>query len=530
MGNSMEFATVTYSVFRLGAILVPLNPGFTITQVAAAMNHLEATHLVTSLETNLPFRPPQSNVPLFTCLIDDVGSPTLRSTAVPSLTHLIVADNAAEPGHDVFEKIPALIPFEDLRSNDTSTPSVEKLANGEVTNIQFTSGTTSAPKAAMLTHRNILNNGFSIGEGLNLTEQDIICCPPPLFHCFGCVLGYMATATHGSAILFPSYSFDPKATLQATAKHRATGLYGVPTMFLSMLSLLNSGDLDLPADGFSRLRTGIAAGSSVPAEIMHKLHRRLNLKDLAICYGMTETSPVSCMTRSTDSIAARVETIGKTMPHVHTKVVDPVTRQVLPCGERGELAVAGYLVMQGYWGDEKRTKEALVSARDDPQDKQSPLRTWMLTGDEASMDQDGYVRVTGRIKDLIIRGSENIHPLEIENCLLAMDQVADVSVVGVKDEYYGEVVAAFVIRNASSTQLSGTQVREWVRGRLSRHLSKCALGNAMLNILLQRLTCTQAPKYVFFVDTFPKTASGKVQKFLLRNEAEKLVKEGGGED
>ena len=471
MGNTMEFATITYSLFRLGAILVPLNPGFTPGQVIAAMKHLDASILVTGVETNLPFRAPQSNVPLFAALIDDLAAPTLKSTPVPSLTHVVVADNAAQGGAEVYKEIPALTPFEDLRSTNTSFPPVPKLDTHDVVNIQFTSGTTSTPKAAMLTHRSILNNGFFIGNGMGLTEQDIICCPPPLFHCFGCVLGYMATATHGSTILFPAPAFDPKLSLEATAKYRATGLYGVPTMFLAEMALLNSGTLNLPEDGFSRLRTGIAAGSSVPAEVMHKLHRTLNLRDLVICYGMTETSPVSCMTTPQDDIEARVETVGKVMPHVHCQVVDPVSREVLPVDQRGELAVSGYLVMAGYWGDEKKTAEALVTVPDDPKDPHSTSRTWMLTGDEASMDVTGYVRITGRIKDLIIRGGENVHPLEIENCVLAMEQVEDVSVVGVKDAHYGEVVGAFVIKSNIGGALTGKDIRAWVREHLSRHLS-----------------------------------------------------------
>jgi TBC1 domain family member 8/9 len=481
---------------------VPLNPGFSPTQVAAAINHLSATHLVIGVETNLPFRPPQSNMPLFTALLDDLNLSTVKSTTVPSLTHVIVADNAAESGHNIFQKVPALTPFENLRSPDTSFPSVEELHNKEVTNIQFTSGTTSAPKAAMLTHSNVLNNGYFIGNGLELTEKDIICCPPPLFHCFGCVLGYSATATHGSAILFSNYSFDPKASLEATAKYRATGLYGVPTMFLSMLALLNSGKLDIPEDGFSRLRTGIAAGSSVPAEVMHKLHRRLNLRDLAICYGMTETSPVSCMTTSADSMDARCETVGKTMPHVHTKVVDPVTRELVPIGERGELAVAGYLVMTGYWGDEKKTQEALVPALDDPADPTSASRIWMLTGDEASMDAEGYVRITGRIKDLIIRGGENISPLEIENCLLSMDEVEDVSVVGVKDAHYGEVVGAFIIRSAAGRDLSNGQIRNWVKERLSKHLGTWfhCLSFARQRATLSLIRCMSQTDILQFLD------------------------------
>jgi acyl-CoA synthetase (AMP-forming)/AMP-acid ligase II len=331
----------------------------------------------------------------------------------------------------------------------------------------------------MLTHYNILNNGNSIGDRLGLTPHDAMCVPPPLFHCFGCVLGYMATATHGAAIVFPSAAFDPRLALEAAAKHDCTGLYGVPTMFAAELDQLASGTLDIPEENaFGRMRTGIAAGSSVPAELMRRLHRQLNLRDLTICYGMTETSPVSCMTTASDPLEKRVETVGRLLPHIRAKVVDPHTRQTLGVGQRGELAVSGYSVMKGYWGDEAKTREALVRSvdTDSPDKNEEEERTFMLTGDEASIDAEGYVKITGRIKDLIIRGGENVHPLEIEDCILGMRGVSDVSVVGVKDERLGEVVAAFVIRAAKTTEeVTEEDVREWVRGRLSRHLSTFAI-------------------------------------------------------
>ncbi|GME22766.1 amp-binding enzyme [Neofusicoccum parvum] len=355
------------------------------------------------------------------------------------------------------------------------------------------------PKAACLTHRSILNNGKSIGDRMLLTPEDVVCCPPPLFHCFGCILGYMATATHGSAIVFPTESFNPEAALRAVQEHRATALYGVPTMFLAELELLASGAV--PATGLDQLRTGIAAGSSIPAELMRKLHRVLNLTELTICYGMTETSPVSAMTTTDDPLVKRIETVGRLMPHVAAKVVDPADRtRVLGVGERGELVVSGYLTMKGYWGDEKRTAEVLVP------DEEGVM--WMHTGDEASMDEDGYVSITGRIKDLIIKGGENIHPLEVENCLLSHPAVFEVSVVGLPNERYGEVVAAFVVTHEGMS-VEGNEVRTWVREKLSHHL---------------------VPKYVFYVDTFPKTASGKIQKFKLKESGIALVRDGKGAD
>lgn len=383
------------------------------------------------------------------------------------------------------------------------------------------------PKAACLTHRSILNNGFQIGIRMGLTENDIVCCPPPLFHCFGCVLGYMATATNGSAILFPSEAFNPKATLHSIQEERATALYGVATMFVAELELLSNGTI--PHTGFDGLRTGIAAGSSVPTPLMKKLHEQLRLTGLTICYGMTETSPVSFMTKPNDPMEKRVDSVGTLMPHVSAKIVDPLDRnRILPIGEKGEIVVSGYLVMKGYWGDKERTEEVRVT------DENGTV--WMHTGDEGQMDELGYVKITGRIKDLIIRGGENIHPLEIENCLFAHPLIAEASVVGLPDEKLGECVAAFVAvhggvsvdddedvdlpvmggddgselkeKDCSRDRvLRKSELRSWVRGRLSGHL---------------------VPKYIFWVDDYPKTASGKIQKFKLRERGVEMVGEGKG--
>lgn len=309
----------------------------------------------------------------------------------------------------------------------------------------------------------------------------------------------MATATHGASIVFPAEAFDPLATLKAVQEEKATALYGVPTMFLAELELLNSGAV--PYEGFEHLRTGIAAGTSVPAELMKKLHKVLNLTELTNCYGMTETSPVSCMTRTDDSIEKRINTVGRLLPHVEAKVVDPGNpKKILRIGERGELAVHGYLVMKEYWGQPEKTAEAMIPDEED--------KVWMHTGDEAVMDEEGYVAITGRIKDLIIRGGENIHPLEVENCLFAHPKVSEVSVVGLPDEKYGEVVAAFVIprKKAGEERITVEEVRSWVREKLSHHL---------------------VPKYVFFVDEYPKTASGKIQKFKLREDGKRLLAEQG---
>jgi acyl-CoA synthetase (AMP-forming)/AMP-acid ligase II len=437
-----------------------LNPAFTSQQVISALNHLQVSHFIIGAETNLSRREPRSNVPLLTEILQDSSQNTAHSEKVPSLTQVILVDNSS--GRVDVKGLRSTVPFNDLFESGGGTPN-PGLHPDEIVNIQFTSGTTSMPKAACLTHRSILNNGNSIGDRMLLTEKDVVCCPPPLFHCFGCILGYMATATHGSAIVFPSEAFHPEATLRSVQEEKCTALYGVPTMFSAELELIQNGIIS--TEGFQYLRTGIAAGSSVPAELMRKLHKTLNLTELTICYGMTETSPVSAMTTTDDPMEKRINSVGRLLPHVEAKIVDPHDwSEILPVGTRGELAVSGYLVMKGYWGDPEKTAEVLIQGDDG--------KMWMHTGDEGCMDEDGYVQITGRIKDLIIRGGENIHPLEVENVILGHPDVAEVSVVGLADERYGEVVAAFIVRHAHHTEVSAKDIRAWVAEKLSRHMSK----------------------------------------------------------
>lgn len=540
LGNCAEFAALTYAIFKLGAILVPLNPGFNVKQVTAALNHLGVELLIIGAITDLAYKPcrGRSNLPLLQSIVPDLESGRIESPDVPTLRTVVVVDNSTSHPLSNFPRLASLrslAPFTslipDLRSIRASSSYAARpitpdapLSASETINIQFTSGTTSHPKAAMLSHTNILNNGSFIANRMGLDPSDLIVCPPPLFHCFGSVLGYMATATTGAAILFPSPAFDPLATLKMAAEHRATGLYGVATMFVAMFELLHHPHALLPETHIralpTHLRKGIAAGSSVPESLMRRLYDTLGLRDLVICYGMTETSPVSCMTAPSDPFAKRTASVGRAMPHTMVKVVDPADRsRVLPVGERGELAAAGYLVMQGYWGDAERTEEV----RKVEADEEGREVVWMYSGDEASMDEQGYVEITGRIKDLIIRGGENIHPLEIENCLFQHPLVAEVSVVGVPDERYGESVGAFVIvhdgveaegeeaaaavagKSIGGKVLTREMVREWVRTYLSSHL---------------------VPRHVWFVREYPKTASGKIQKYKLREMAKELIETG----
>ena len=519
LGNGTEFAALTYAVFKLGAVLVPLNPGFTSAQIAAALTHLGVELLVVGAVTDLAYKPcrGRSNEGLLRALVPDLEGSRVQSPEVPSLKTIVTVDNlACHPSVSFpLSKYRALTPFANLlEGSENPVIPDAPLSAGETINIQFTSGTTSMPKAAMLTHTSILNNGALIAARMGLVPDDRMVVPPPLFHCFGCVLGYMATATTGAAILFPSPAFDPVATLRMVADHDATGLYGVSTMYIAVLEALAAGVVrreDMPRN----LRKGIAAGSSVPEALMRRLYDALGLTELVICYGMTETSPVSCMTAPRDPFDKRTASVGRAMPHTAVKVVDPADRsRIVGLGERGELAAAGYLVMRGYWGDEERTREVRIEEDDG--------RTWMYSGDEARMDAEGYVEITGRIKDLIIRGGENIHPLEVENCLFQNPLVAEASVVGVPDGTYGESVGAFVMpaagvrvegqeafagdgRGEGKGVLTEDGVREWVRERMSSHL---------------------VPKHVFWVKEYPKTASGKIKKFKLREMAQEFVKGG----
>ncbi|PHH79831.1 hypothetical protein CDD80_3692 [Ophiocordyceps camponoti-rufipedis] len=522
LGNGHEFAALTYAVYKLGAVLVPLNPTLGPEQVKAALTFLSARVVVLGAAVDLAYRPGRgrSNARL----VDSI----VGGKRPEGLERVVLLDNREQHQADVFDDdVDAglfdcldgrgdgfVVPYSELLDSKSSllttstsasasssvstSPSLSPsppadfppLSPSSITNIQFTSGTTSTPKAAQLSHRSILNNGNLIAHRMGLVPSDAIVVPPPLFHCFGSVLGYMATATTGAAILFPSPAFDPVAALRMAIDHDATGLYGVPTMFIAMLEALDKMD-EKPA----RLTKGIASGSSVPESLMRRIHDRLGLSDLVICYGQTETGPVSCMTTPGDPPDKLLSSVGRPLPHTAVKIVSPADRSVIvPIGEKGELVASGYHLMEGYYDDADRTAEVRVR---EPNVDGSGDSIWMYSGDQAVMSADGYVSITGRIKDLIIRGGENINPLEIEECLAQLPAIRDVSVVGVPCPRLGEAVAAFV--RPADDNLTADAVRDWVRDRLSSHL---------------------VPKHVlFWSDEFPKTASGKVQKFKLRDEA-----------
>jgi fatty-acyl-CoA synthase len=344
-------------------------------------------------------------------------------------------------------------------------------------NIQYTSGTTGSPKGATLSHHNILNNGYFVGEMLRYTDRDRICLPVPFYHCFGCVLGNMAAVTHGSAVVLTGESFDPEATLRVIEAERCTSIYGVPTMFIAQLDHPCFGDVQL-----GTLRTGIMAGAPCPIDVMRQVIGRMHVPQVTICYGMTETSPVSFQSEADDPIELRVSTVGRVLPHLECKIVDPVTGVIVPRGTPGELCARGYAVMLGYWNDDAATANAIDAAR------------WMHSGDIAIMNDEGYVSITGRIKDMIIRGGENIYPREIEEFLHTHEKISDVQVIGVPDHKYGEEVCAW-IRLREGVAATAEEFREFCRGQIATY---------------------KIPRYVRFTSDFPMTVTGKVQKFKMR--------------
>mgnify|MGYP002738636724 CR=1 FL=1 len=357
-------------------------------------------------------------------------------------------------------------------------------------NIQFTSGTTGFPKGATLTHRNLLNNGYFIGELLGYTEKDRVCLPVPFFHTFGMVIGTFATFSHGGAIIIPAPSFKARETLKAVHSAKATSLYGVPTMFIAELEEAHDHEEYGSPYDFSSLRTGIMGGTSCPSKTMSEVMDKLNMKEIAICYGMTETSPCSFQTRGDSPLEKRVHTVGQIMPHLEARVIDEDTGETLPRGEQGEILVRGYAVMKEYWRHPEKTAEAI-----DPDG-------WMRTGDLGVLDDEGYLSITGRIKDMLIRGGENIYPREIEEFLFTHPDIVDAQVIGVPDDKYGEEIMAWVILHEGAETLTVDKLREFAQGKLARH---------------------KIPRYLHITDSFPMTASGKVRKVEMREMAPKIL-------
>jgi fatty-acyl-CoA synthase len=478
--NCAEWTLVQYATAKIGAILVNVNPAYRLHELEFVVRQCGMRMLVTA--------PADSRG-------DYVGMARAVLASCPDLTQVVVINDdggaagageldlnndggAPAAGETDLARVAAAaesVPEEALRDR------MAGLAPDDPINLQYTSGTTGFPKGATLTHRNILNNGYSIGELLGYTPADRVVLPVPFYHCFGMVIGNLNIYSHGAAAILPGRSFAPAETLRAVQDHGGTSLYGVPTMFIAELALEDFDGYDL-----STLRTGVMAGSPCPVEIMKRVISDMHMAEVAICYGMTETSPVSTMTRSEDSIERRTSTVGQTMPHLENRVVDPSTGATVERGVIGELHTRGYSVMQGYWNDPVKTAEAVDADG------------WMHTGDLASMDEDGYITIEGRIKDMVIRGGENIYPREIEGFLYTHPDIQDVQVIGVPDRRYGEELLACVILKPGAAELTAGDIDLFCRGRLAHY---------------------KIPKYVEIYREFPMTISGKIRKAQMREAA-----------
>jgi fatty-acyl-CoA synthase len=459
--NCAEWVLVQYATAKIGAILVNVNPAYRSHELAFVVNQSGMRLIVSAVSHKTSD---------YRELVDGVRS------ECPALSEVVfIGESSWDHTLSAGDGVPESAVGERMGTLSADDP----------INIQYTSGTTGFPKGATLSHHNILNNGFFVAELIGYDDSDRVCLPVPFYHCFGMVMGNLGSTTHGSCIVIPAPGFEPEATLRAVQDERCTSLYGVPTMFIAELGLANFADFDLTS-----LRTGIMAGSPCPVEVMKRVVNEMHMSEVAICYGMTETSPVSTMTRPDDDLARRTETVGRTMPHLESKVVDPVTGLTVPRGEAGELCTRGHTVMLGYWGQPDKTAEAIDAAR------------WMHSGDLATMDADGYLNIVGRIKDLVIRGGENIYPREVEEFLYLHPDVADVSVVGVPDEKYGEELMAWVVLRPGAEPLTAQGVREFCAGRLARY---------------------KVPRYVHLVESFPMTVTGKVRKVEMREQAVSIL-------
>ena len=446
--NCPEWTLVQYATARIGAVMVNINPAYRTHEVEYVLNQAGISLLFASLSHKTSD---------YRAMVDEVRG---RCRELREVVYL------GDPS------------WQALLERAVTDPEYPELSCDDPINIQYTSGTTGFPKGATLSHHNILNNGYFVGELIAYTEQDRICIPVPFYHCFGMVMGNLAATSHGACMVIPAPSFDPAATLRAVQQERCTSLYGVPTMFIAELNLPDFASYDL-----SSLRTGIMAGSPCPVEVMKRVVAEMHMAEVSICYGMTETSPVSLQTRRDDDLEHRTGTVGRVLPHIEVKVVDPATDVTQPRGTAGELCTRGYSVMLGYWNEPEKTAEAVDAGR------------WMHTGDLATMREDGYVEIVGRIKDMIIRGGENIYPREIEEFLYGHPKIADVQVVGVPHERYGEEVLACVIPRDPAAPPSLAELRAFCDGRLAHY---------------------KIPSRLRILDAFPMTVSGKVRKVELR--------------
>jgi fatty-acyl-CoA synthase len=477
--NCAEWAITQFATSKIGAILVNINPSYRVHELQYALKQSGCAYLIIA---------PQFRTSNYTAMIYELAPelqssqplPTgagLTAAQLPDLRAVVRLGTEPSPGMLTWGELLAL---GDRISADQLAERQAQQQFDDPINIQYTSGTTGYPKSATLSHHNILNNGYFVAEIMNFTDQDRLVIPVPLYHCFGMVMGNLGCVTHGATMIYPNDGFDAKSVLDAVQEERATALYGVPTMFIAELN-----HPDFATYDFSTLRTGVMAGSPCPVEVMKKVQSLMNMRDVEICYGMTETSPVSTPTRIGTPLDKQVSTVGQIHPHVEIKIIDPATGAIVPNGTPGELCTRGYSVMLGYWNNADASAKAIDGAR------------WMHTGDLALMDDEGYVNIVGRIKDMIIRGGENVYPREIEEFLYTHPQIQDVQVVGLPDEKYGEEIMAWVKLKPGATTTS-EEVRDFCRGRIAHY---------------------KIPRYVKFVEAFPMTVTGKIQKFIMRNQS-----------
>jgi len=471
--NCAEWVLVQFATARAGLVLVNINPAYRRSELEYVLAKVQCAALIVAPS----FKASDYLAIVNAVLPELVRSPPgqLRAQALPHLRHVIRLGAERTPGMHNFDDLLAL---PGAAQQAALAAVAATLQFDDAVNIQFTSGTTGAPKGATLTHHNILNNGFFVGEAMRLTERDRLCIPVPLYHCFGMVLGNLACVTHGATMVFPGESFEPAAVLATVQAERCTGLHGVPTMFIGMLDHPDFSTYDL-----STLRTGIMAGSPCPAEVMGRVIARMHLTEITIAYGMTETSPVSFQSSVDDPVHLRVSTIGRVHPHLEVKIVDGDGR-IVPRGVKGELLTRGYSVMLGYWGDDEQTRATIDAAR------------WLHTGDLAVLDEHGFASIVGRAKDMVIRGGENIYPREIEEFLYRHPKVQDVQCVGVPDAKYGEELCACIIVRPGMTA-SEDEIRAFCQDQIARY---------------------KIPRYIRFVPAFPMTVTGKIQKYLLRQQ------------
>jgi len=469
--NNVEWLVTQFATAKAGVILVNINPAYRVAELEYALNKVECKALIV-----MPSFKTTDYLEMIRSIAPEVSGAVpgrLECAKLPSLKTVIQIGNDTVPGFMRFSDL--------LATGDPADQAVHslgaRLRNTDAINIQFTSGTTGSPKGATLTHRNVLNNGFFIGEAMRLSPDDRLCIPVPLYHCFGMVVGNLAALTHGTTIVYPNDAFEAVSVLRAVQDERCTALHGVPTMFIAELDHPRFKEFDL-----STLRTGVMAGSPCPIEVMKRVVNEMHMGEVTIAYGMTETSPASCQSTTDTPLEKRVSTIGKVLPHLELKVISPESGEILPVGAVGELCTRGYSVMRGYWEDTAKTSEAIDA------------EGWMHSGDLATIDEDGYVNIAGRIKDLVIRGGENVYPREVEEFLYRHPAIQDVQVIGVPDQKYGEELCAWAILRDGAT-LSEDGLRAFCKGQIAHY---------------------KIPRYIRFVESFPMTVTGKIQKFVMR--------------